>query len=177
MSHLPPYLLVGLTLVTLSPQPTFAEGTQPKAEELLARYQAFVDGLRVIGYDSQETEYTKGGPFADWTWRGFSRTSFVRAGGRWRLRNHWVGFSYHQRPLPIDLESESTFDGKAYLILNRDDRGARSLSSMDQESARRRLGGGGSGPVETEVVAEVDAVRPAAPNEYATKDETGVLYG
>ena len=69
------------------------------------------------------------------------------------------------------------FDGESYIILNRDDRGARVLPSMDSETARRRLESGGSGRVETQVVAELDADQPVGARQYAIQHETSVLYG
>lgn len=177
MSLFSPRLLVGLAVSALWPWPGASAEGAPKPEQLLARYEAFVDGLRVIGFDSLETTHSKGGPFADWTWTWVSRSSYARAGERWRLRIHQVGFNYYKRAVPVDVESERVFDGKTYLIVNRDDRGARSLPSMDLETARRRLDGGGSGPVETQALAEFDAQKPVAARSYAVQDQTGALYG
>ncbi|MFI5456155.1 MAG: hypothetical protein ACHRXM_11965 [Isosphaerales bacterium] len=178
MLRFSPRLLVGLALAVLCPWPSGAAERAPKAEELLARYEAFMDGLRVIGYDYLETEYSKGGAFADWTWTATVRSFYARAGERWRILIHRVGFDYYEgHEVPFDLEQEKVFDGKSYIIVNRDDRGARSLSSMDPETARRRLVGGGGGPVETTIVAEVDADKPAGARQYAIQNETSVLYG
>ena len=74
------HLLVGFVVAATCSRPAVAADGVQKAKELLARYEAFVDGMRVIGYDSLETRYEKGGPFTDWTWTGSFRSSYARGG-------------------------------------------------------------------------------------------------
>ena len=47
-----------------------SESDVPDTSELIARYEAFVDGQQTIGYRSVESIFEKGGPFQDWTWTG-----------------------------------------------------------------------------------------------------------
>ncbi len=177
MPHLSPRLLIGLTIVALLALLTSAAADAPKVEELLARYEAFVDGLRIIAFDSLGAQYEKGGPFADWTWTWTFPSSYARAGDRWRLRSHSVGFNYYEHAQPMDSEREDVFDGKSYLMVIRDDRGARELTSMDEQTARRRLEIGGQGPWRMDVSAEVDAEKPIAAGTYAIQEQTRDLYG
>jgi hypothetical protein len=170
-------VLFCIIVAVLHPLPAGAEEGPKRPKDLLARYEAFVDGLRVIAFDSLEMQYSKGGPFKDWTWTSSYKSSYARAGQRWRLRVHQVGLNYYQRILPLDVDSENVFDGETYVIVNRDDRGARSLSKMDLDTAKRRLESGGAGPVETDVLAEVDAQKPTGAGEYAIQEQTSVLYG
>ena len=173
LSRLPISLIVAMLLLCSWPGGA-AEGASTP-QELLARYRAFVDGLRTIRFDSLEKMYQKGGPFPDWTWTKTFRSSFARAGDRWRVRIHEVGFNYYERPLPMDSEREHVFDGASYLIVIRDDRAARDLPNMDQESAQRRLKEGRHEQMRMDVSAELE--KPPAAHAYAVQDQTGALYG
>ncbi len=89
--------------------PSNAAGEPPKVEELLTQYTDYVDGLRTIAFDSSKIVYEKGGPFPGWTWTWLCRFSFARAENRWRYQDHSVGFSFYERPLPLDSVREDVF--------------------------------------------------------------------
>lgn len=149
----------------------------PKPEQLLARYEAYVDGLRSISFDTLQTVSEKGGPFKDWTWDWITQASFVRTGECWRLRNHVVGFNFYDRLAAVNVVREDVFDGKSYFMVIRDDRGARKLTSMNLEDAQRLLQGDGLGPWKMDVSAEIEAEKPEAARRYFIRGEVADLYG
>ncbi len=157
--------------------PSNAAGEPPKVEELLTQYTDYVDGLRTIAFDSSKIVYEKGGPFPGWTWTWLCRFSFARAENRWRYQDHSVGFSFYERPLPLDSVREDVFDGKSFFMVIRDDRGARHLPTIDLQSGWKRLDGGGTGPWEMDVSAELGAQNPKTESNYAVLFPTMDLYG
>ncbi len=171
---LPPCLLIAL----LSQGKAAALSDAAKADELLAKYQAFVAEFESVRFDSDTTTYQKGGPFAEWTWVVTSHAAFSRKGDRWRFLIHEVGYNYYDhKKIPFDLETEQTFDGRSYFMVDRDDREARELPEIDETSARQRLAGHLGRRVETQASAEIDTEKPAAARDYAVQNETCLFYG
>ena len=178
MARRPLSLLVGWAFVIAYSLTAAAQNVAPTPDVLLAKYEGFLRSLSAIHYDSLDMLDEKGGPFSDWTWTGVTKCSYARAGERWRVRTHEVGFNYYdKRQTPFDLEGECAFDGNIFMIVNRDYRDARTLPSMGLEEAHKRLAGSGSGSVETSVVAEIGAEKPAGAREYSIQNPTFVLYG
>ena len=64
----------------------------PNAEKLLTRYEAFLDGMRTIRFDSTGTIHLKGGVFQDSTLLDIREATFARAGERWRLHEASIGY-------------------------------------------------------------------------------------
>ncbi len=175
MAFSPSHLLFGTIAVLLGSSPVGAAEEAPRADELLARYRAFVEGQRTIRFDSLERMYQRGGPFPEWKWTKTFRSSFARTGDRWRLYVHEVGFNYYTHPAPIDAEREHVFDGSSYLIVIRDDLAARGLGGIDQQSAERRLTERSAERVRMDVTADLE--KPEAAHVYAFQDQTRALYG
>lgn len=169
--------VIGLVAVVLCCLSSSGASEVPKPEELLARYEAYVEELRTIGFDTLRMVYEKGGLFPDWTWDWITQASFARAGDQWRLRYHTVGFQFYDRVGPVNAIREDVFDGKSYFMTIRDDRGARELTSMDLDKAKKLLESEGIGPWRMDVSAEVDAEKPTATHRYFVSGEVSDLYG
>ena len=155
-----------------------SESDVPDTSELIARYEAFVDGQQTIGYRSVESIFEKGGPFQDWTWTGMVDSFYARLGERWKLRYREIGYNYYDKhKIPFDLETETTFDGKNSVTVDRDDRRVRELSDIDQETARVRMQNTADGKIELHVSAEYEEKEPKAAREFAIQNATAVLFG
>src|SRR5579883_521070 len=122
-------LLIGLVAGGLCSVSNCGATEVPRPEELLARYEAHVEGLRTFSFDTLQLVYEKGGLFPDWTWDWIIQAHFARAGDRWKLRYHMVGFHFYDRVAPINEVREDVFDGRSCFMVSRDDRGVRALTS------------------------------------------------
>jgi hypothetical protein len=150
----------------------------PSARELLAHYVNYLDQYEAIQYRLRERTSSKGGLFTDWTWTSSTQAEFAKSGHRWRCWEHSVGLLFHNsNKISLQTDSENTFDGKVYILVDRADRTTQESGNIDEPAADRLLDSGMHGRVETTVVAEIDADQPTALDMYKKLNETCNVYG
>jgi hypothetical protein len=172
------WLILALVAMGIVPPPQIMAEADRSARDLLEHYARYVQGLETIQYRLRERTTAKGGSFSDLTWTNSSEATFVKLDARWRCRSHAVGLvRLKVKTSPVETESESTFDGKTSIYVNRVDRTTQELADFDEAAVEKLLRSGMRGRVETMAVAEVDAERPTSAGEYKIQNQSCNLYG